>query len=260
MPRRGASLMLPEPSGWNDGRRTFWFVALGATAIVALILYWGVAAGLRGNYLTTVVTLGWAAFPAAVVLGLTLASFGRTSLHVETDSTGTTVLPDRRFSGLCLAGFLAFVPSGIIFVVFTPRGGIDIPMSRGMQIFAPIAIAGAVVVAVLTVITAWRRGGIGYLELSTRGIGIANIANTRSVDWDDIVEVTGEAEKRTRRAIVLRRHDGTEEIVESADLYAPRGVSLYWMVRHYWRHPEDRPELVDGRAIDRLRGQDFAVD
>lgn len=29
------------------------------------------------------------------------------------------------------------------------------------------------------------------------------------------------------------------------------------MARHYWRHPEDRNELTDGRALDRLRNDQF---
>jgi hypothetical protein len=32
------------------------------------------------------------------------------------------------------------------------------------------------------------------------------------------------------------------------------------MVRHYWRHPDDRSELTDGRALERLRDEPFALD
>ncbi|MFA7513234.1 MAG: hypothetical protein WCZ29_22390 [Mycolicibacterium vanbaalenii] len=37
-----------------------------------------------------------------------------------------------------------------------------------------------------------------------------------------------------------------------ADIYVPGGAGLYWLVRHYWKHPGDREELVDGRAPKRL--------
>ena len=42
--------------------------------------------------------------------------------------------------------------------------------------------------------------------------------------------------------------------------YAPNGAALYWMVRHYWKHPEDRAELTDGRALERLRTEQFEAE
>ena len=51
---------------------------------------------------------------------------------------------------------------------------------------------------------------------------------------------------------MLRRRDGTEKTIDGCDFYVPEGAGLYWMVRHYCRHANDRPELVDGRAVARL--------
>jgi hypothetical protein len=254
-------LKLPEPTGWRDGRRTFSWVVLGVLALVALLLYWGIAAALRGHYLTTVVAVGWAAFPVAVVLALALAANGQAALRASYDSIGTTIFPDKWFTVLFFAGLVVLIPGGVLFVIFVPRGDIDIPMSRGLQIFSPGLMGFAVVVAIIGLISAWRRGGIGYLKLTRSGIDNANIAFTKSVVWDDIVDVTDTAEtKRTRKAIVLCLRDGSEEVIEGADLYVPRGAALYWMVRHYWRHPDDRSELTDGRAVDRLRDGRFEHD
>jgi hypothetical protein len=189
---------------------------------------------------------------------MTLASVGRVGFRAAYDETGTTVLPDRLFGILFFAGLIVLIPSGVLFVIFTPRGQIDIPMSRGMQVFSPALMGFAVVVAIVGLISAWRRGGMGYLKLTRTGIDNANIAFTKSFDWDDIANITDSAEtKRTRKAIVLCLHDGSEEVIEGADLYVPRGSALYWMVRHYWSHSEDRPELTDGRAVERLRDGRF---
>ena len=254
-------LSLPEPTSWRDGRTTFKWIVVGVLALVAMPLYWGVAATLRGHYLTTVVILGWVAFPVAVVLALALASYGRTTLRVSYDSTGTKVLPDRTFSILGFSGLAAVIPGGVLFVIFVPSGDIDIPMTRGLQIFSPILMGFAVVVAISGLISAWRRGGMGYLKLTITGLDNANIVFTKSVDWDDIVNITDSAEtKRTRKAIVLCLQDGSEEVIEGADLYVPRGAALYWMVRYYWRHPDARSELTDGRAVDRLRDGRFEHD
>jgi hypothetical protein len=205
-----------------------------------------------------VVLFGWACFPLAVLAAIGLTSSGRVSLRAESDPTGTTVLPDRLFGILCVAGLVTVIPTGVLFIIFVPRGEIDIPMSRGMQIFSPALMSGAVLVAVLGLITAWRRGGMGYVKLTSAGLDNANIAFTKSVYWDDVVDVKDSSEeKRTRKAIVLCLRDGSEEIVGSADLYVPTGAALYWMVRHYWKHPENRAELADGRALDRLRNEQF---
>ena len=49
-------------------------------------------------------------------------------------------------------------------------------------------------------------------------------------------------------------------MIDGADFYVPNGVGLYWAVRHYWRHPEDRVELGDGRALQRLSEGRLDVD
>jgi hypothetical protein len=217
---------------------------------------------IRGHYLTTVALLGITVFPLVVVAALNLVAFGRTSLRAESDSEGTLLRPDRLFSTLMMVGFASVIPSGIVFIRYAPTGTLDIPMSRGYQIFSPIVMAFAVVTVVVGLVSALRRGGIGYLKLTPTGIDVANTLSTKAVNWDDVVDIRDRADtkKRTRKAIVFCLRDGSEEIVDGADFYVPRGVALYWMVRHYWRHPDDRPELTDGRALERLRDERFVPD
>jgi hypothetical protein len=56
----------------------------------------------------------------------------------------------------------------------------------------------------------------------------------------------------------VEMQDGSNHVVNAAN-FTPHGVALYWMMRHYWRHPEDRIELTDGRALERLRNEDFDI-
>lgn len=89
-------------------------------------------------------------------------------------------------------------------------------------------------------------------------IETVDILTKRVCEWDDVIDVVDHAESRkTRRAVVLRLRDGSEEVIDIADIYLPRGAALYWLVRHYWRHPEDRMELVDSRAPGRLHDGRF---
>ncbi|MGJ6124951.1 hypothetical protein QN239_20505 [Mycolicibacterium sp. Y3] len=237
------------------------WVLFGFSLIVGLSLAWGCITFTRGHYLTSAIIFGVMAFPSAVVIALLLVSFGHTRLNVTSDATGFTIRPDRRSTALFFVGIALFIPAGILFVIFTPTGQVDIPMSRGWQIFSPIGMGFGVIAAITGVLSAVRRGGIGYLKLTPTGIVNANIAFTTTHSWDDIGGVAATSNKRhTRKALVLKLRDGGEDVIESADLYTPGGTALFWMMRHYWQNPHDRVELADGRALERLRQQSFNLD
>jgi hypothetical protein len=96
------------------------------------------------------------------------------------------------------------------------------------------------------------------LRLTPDGIENANIFQTRQGSWDDVTDVSDEtANKNARQPISILMKDAKPILIQNASGYAPSGAALYWMVRHYWKHPEDRGELTDGHALERLRNEDF---
>lgn len=155
-----------------------------------------------------------------------------------------------------LTGLAATGPSELLLAFFIPRGVIDMPMTRGLQIFSPPLFLAVAVFAAIGLISWVRRGGVGYLKFSPAMVEIADVIKTRAVEWDDIVDVTDHSEtkdgKNAGRSVVLCLRDGSERAVGGLDLYVPRGVAVYWLVRHYWLHPEDRMELVDSRVDERF--------
>jgi hypothetical protein len=170
------------------------------------------------------------------------------------------LLPDRRFSALVVVSLVLATLSMLTIAIAVPMGAFDVPMSGGMRTFSPLVAGFGALVGVAGLFTGWRRGGVGYVGLSPDGVHIANIVYTESVDWDEIAQVTDTAQrKKTRKAVVLQLHDGSEKVIDGADLYVPGGATLYWMVRHYWLHAEDRIELVDGRAFERMSDGRFAT-
>jgi hypothetical protein len=215
---------------------------------------------LRGNLLTTVLVLGIVTFPVLMMAALAVAATGKTKLRTSGDATGFTVLPDKRFSMLYFTGMAVLAPSAILFAVFVPQGAIDLPMSRGMQV-SPVLFATAAVIAIGALILGVRREGVGYLKFTPSAIEIADVLKTREVEWDDIVDVRDHSDtkggNKAGRSVVLCLRDGGESVIGALNMYVPTGVPLYWMVRHYWRHPEDRAELRDSRALDRLRAGRF---
>ena len=251
-------LKLPEPDGWSGGR-TFLALAVAVSVVVAVAYCTlGVAAATRGNYLTLAVTLGWSAFLLTFSWAIALVGTRRTTLQTTSDATGFTLWPDRRFTRIVLVGVVAALPSSILFAVFAPVGGIEFASTTLLRTALPIGAGFAAFVGIAGLITAWRRGGVGHVKLTPAMIESADILSTRACEWDDVVDGADHAETRkARRAVVLRLRDGKEEIISVADIYVPGGVALYWLVRHYWRHPEDRTELVDTRATERLRDGRF---
>jgi hypothetical protein len=164
-----------------------------------------------------------------------------------------TLRADRTCTTLVLLAFAVMVPLGLIVVVFTLKGQLHMFTSAGGKIVSVALAAAVTVTAAVGLISVWRRGGVGYVKLAPAGIDVADMFRTTSVAWKDVVTVDDHAEsKRTRKAVVIKYSGGTESVIDGADFYVPNGAGLYWAVRHYWRHPEDRVELEDGRALQRL--------
>ncbi|MBS9532226.1 hypothetical protein KIH27_01330 [Mycobacterium sp. M1] len=254
-------LTMPKPTGWRDIRQTFSWACFGMLGLFSWFIYLGIAAGVRGDYLSAFAILGFLSGLTAPIAGAGLIVFGRMSTRVAHDEKGTTFLPDRCLNVFCLSGFVLLIPACIVLTIFIPRGGIAIPMSRGWQVFSPYLFGMIAVIAACGLISAWNRGGVGHFTITPSYIENADILSTKSVAWEDVVAVRDVADTaKAQNAIVLSLRNGSEQVIQGAGAYVPHGAALYWMVQHYFRHPEDRPELTDGRAIDRLRGGLFDVD
>lgn len=251
---------MPDPQGWeSSGHRLLLISAAGLMPAVAALGF-GLRALLRGSFLTALVVCALGASFVLVVVALQLVRRGRTALRAERDSAGTLLLPDRRFSALVVTSLGLATLSMLTIAVAAPIGVLDIPMSAGMRIASTFVAGFGALVGASGLFTGWRRGGVGYVGLSADGVDIADIVNTESVVWGEIVEVADCAEeKKTRKAVVLQLRDGREKVIDGADLYVPGGAPLYWMVRHYWLHAADRAELGDGRALERLSNGRFAT-
>jgi hypothetical protein len=255
-------LELPPPANWRRGRRHLVLISLAGFALMTYWTFSGVMAALRGSYATAYAVISVAAVPILIAVAVTLAMTGRVNVRTTSDATGFTLWPDKLFQVLGYAAFALLVPSGVLALVLLRRGEFDLPMPRGMQLtYMPATFAALVVIAVSALLAGLRRGGAGYVKLTPAMIESANALKTRAIEWEAVVNVSDSSgEKDFRRAAILHLKDGSEEAILGLDFYVPKGGSLYWMVRHYWKHPEDRMELVDTRAAERLRDGRFDLD
>lgn len=255
-----STLRLPKPEHWPERSVR---LALGAVTFGAGGLFsaaWAAIFAKRSDGLTAAVLAGFAIVALAFAGAVTLPQFGLVNARAVYDSRGTKLQVDRVVILLFTVALLAAVPSGVLFVIFVPRGDVGIPMTHGERIFTPYLIGLGVLCAAAGLIAMVTRGGPGYLRLTPQGFEIIGILFTRKGRWQDVTNITDEApDKRMPFAIsIVMRNDATR-VIQGATSYTPYGRGLYWMIRHYWLHPENRAELTDGRALERLRNERFEV-
>jgi hypothetical protein len=253
-------LRLPEPDNWPTGRRRFVVVTLVSAAFVTLGVLFGIRAVLRGDYYVAAMLFGLQVPIVMTLIAIHLVARGHTALNTDVDSTGTTFRADRTFTWIMLLAFATSIPLGIFYVTCTLSGDLVMFTSPRGRLGSVVSMATVTVISSWGLISAWRRGGVGFIKLTPVGVEIADILRTKLVAWHEVDAVTDDSEsKKTRKAIVLERGDGAEHVIEGPDFYVPEGAGLFWMVRHYWSHPDDRAELADHRGLQRLREARFDV-
>ncbi|MGV0746093.1 hypothetical protein [Mycolicibacterium sp. XJ870] len=144
------------------------------------------------------------------------------------------------------------------YIAFISRGIAELPLATpGRDVVNRYLMISLLILSLFGLAALLRRRGAGYFRIGPDGVENADIFRTRTARWHDVVDITDKADKRSRNPIVFVLKDAKPIVVPNADRYEPNFGALYWMVRQYWQHPEDRAELTDGRALERLRNEDF---
>ncbi|SRX95430.1 hypothetical protein [Mycobacterium shimoidei] len=250
--------MLPKPEHWRDNTVQLvpGFALFGGAGAFSAV--WTVIFASRGDYLTAIITAGGTMFVLGLVLAAGWTELERVTVRGICDSRGLMLRPDRVITALWVIAFVAAVPSGLLYVVFVPRGEVSISMTRGEQIFTPYLVGFGLLFVVVGLIALVVRRGPGYVHLTPRGFELADILFTYRGTWTDITDITDIAPNKQKRApIVIIMKTGPPHVYTGAKACTPGGAALYWMLRHYWLHPENRDELVDGRALERLHNEQF---
>ncbi|MEW5809547.1 MAG: hypothetical protein AB1925_08830 [Actinomycetota bacterium] len=189
---------------------------------------------------------GLAVFCTAGVAALLLTVRASAARYADWSEAGTTV---RVHPAIAWMWSIALV-GGAIGSAFTAWFGSVSAVSRYL-------LGSLLVLSVLGLCAFARTRETGYLRIGREGIAFGDILRTRIARWEQVEGITDHADTRARNPIALGLRDGKPIVVANADRFASSGPSLYWMVRHYWLHPEARDELTDGRALQRLRNHDF---
>jgi hypothetical protein len=207
----------------------------------------------RGEYLSAVVALGFAFLTLGLVLMLAIVASRKVQPRVRREEGGIMVRPDRRVDNLLMAstfgGFLAMA----FYAIFAPLDMIAIRVPRNDERYFVFACAAAIVVGVFSLWQIIRRRGTSYVRITVDGLELGNTVNSAERSWDELTDVADRPERARRPSgtTYITSVDGRTRILPS-DWYTPGGHALRELVHFYWKHPEDRVELTDGRALQRL--------
>jgi hypothetical protein len=239
------------------------FAIIFCSGMGLLCLIWAVVTFGRGEYLTTVVVSGLAIFCLGLLVPFAAAKLGRVTPQMAFDAAGTTVKPDRGVDVFRQIWLIATVIATALFAVFSPLGKLDIPVPHEMRLYVPFASAATAIAGLPMLWRAFRHGALHYARLTSSGFEFAQGLSTIRGGWDDVGDVTDRlpgAGPALRSSIVMVMSGGQNRTLAAADLFTPDGRDLRELVEFYWRHPEHRGELTDGRALERLRDEQFDED
>ena len=207
----------------------------------------------RGEYLSAVVALGFAFLTLGLVLMLAIVASRKVQPRVRREEGGIMVRPDRRVDNLLMAstfgGFLAMA----FYAIFAPLDMIAIRVQRNDERYFVFACAAAVLVGIFSLVQIIRRRGTNYVRMTADGLEMGNTVSSAERSWNDVTDVADRAQnsRHPSGTTYIKTADERTRIIPS-DWYTPGGYALRELVRFYWKHPEDREELTDGRALQRI--------
>ncbi|MFV8166822.1 hypothetical protein ACNQVK_32730 [Mycobacterium sp. 134] len=247
-----------QPENWKNRTvvLTLAFLMFGGMLVACVVMT--VNALQRDDDVYAVISGGFALTIGGVLLGCALGAVGSVRLRAVSTEAGTTLR--------CATGtMLCFGTTGIAlaltatFYLICAQDRDDLPLMNPEN--PGDAIWTMVILLIITVIAlVWYlvKGRTPLLRLGPHSVTYVDGTSSRTESWDGITDITDVPPNRnSRHPICLVRKYDRAIVIENASFYAPSGAALYWMVRHYWLHPENRMELTDGRALERLRTEDF---
>lgn len=250
----------PAPSHWTSGFPAP--AAFGLLVIVGGAVYSAtqmVVAIQRSSPLAAIATAGLTVFFSAMVCALACTLLVTSDRDTRWDDGGTTLRVNPSIAwcyGVALLGGLVGSACYLVLSWWGDSGRLPLA-AAGNGGVARFLMAALLVLSAGGLIALLRTREPGRLRIDVDGNTHFDILRTRTASWSEVESVTDEAGRRVRNPVVFTVRNGKPIVVSNADRYGSGGAAAYWLARHYWRHPADRGELVDGRALERLREGGF---
>lgn len=214
--------------------------------------FWAYSAIRHLQFITAVIAVGFVL--TWLFIAAQVAASKNAAIETKFDESGTLLRPGIRFEMSQRRIHAALALSGVTMFIAWISDWLYLPLPDGVGQVFPIAFGVAGLVAGWFWFVFKRQGGTSYLLLTPEKFEFPNLGSLNTGKWDDITAVTDKlpTEERFWTPMVITMRDGSILAMDSPGSYTPKGTALIELVRFYWRHPEQRVELTDGRALDRL--------
>ncbi|MBJ7339779.1 hypothetical protein [Mycolicibacterium sp.] len=247
------------PPNWEEKLSPL--ALFGLLVAIAGIVYFAaqtVVSAARGSTPAALTAGGLAAFSLGFVGAIWSTFFLSARQCAGSSRAGTVVRIHPVIAWCCGVALVGGLVGSFCYLFFVSRGLASLPFATpgGERVNRYLMIT-LLVLTVTGLVALLRSREPGYLRMGVDGIEHANMFRSRRARWEDILAVTDKPDKRARNPIVFVVKDAKQVVVPNADRYGSSGAALYWMARYYWKHPEARDELTDGRALERLRDEKF---
>lgn len=208
-------------------------------------------------------TWGWLLCAVGVAVGALAAdqlyaAGGRTGrLRLRTTETGLVVLGSPWSRAVDVVAAVVFVVALVASLLASVDAGAE-PGGSGLATAGPV-----VVLALLAALAFYRVLGVlatrrrtSRLRLHSEGVEASGADGRATFSWDAL---TGVQAGPGPNVLVLLGHAGTDVPLPAVELRSdPQLVAR--LLEHYRTHPRDRAELVDERALSRVREDRLAAE
>lgn len=242
---------LPAPEGWSNRFLLYGIALLAMGSLGLFFTYKTVLAAQRTHWLAATICLAVVLFSLITSAGIVWVMMGRTKLRATVDAAGTTLRP-APIAKYLAALLVTIVIGTALFLIFGSQVHDDLPATAKDRGKVIALLFGSLLA--LGFMARTRRRPAPILRLSAAGIEFSDSYTTFTLAWHEIRDITGRAPKsKTYRPVVFEVHrDAPPAVINNASAWAPDGAALFWLIHHYWLHSQDRAELSNGVAIERL--------
>lgn len=237
-------------------------IALAAIGVFAGV--WVVIWLTRGSYLTALIILGLTIWAFGFAVYFLYTTLGAAKPRVESGATGTLLRPGRFLDTVFFVSTATIFTAALLYLIFRLFGMVDYVPTGFMRVAVPVGCGSLVAFGAPTLYRMFTHGGGAHLRLDPAGFEVWNgqWGTLRRGTWDDIEEILDHPVKGGKpynEVIVFALPNGRSAVL-IADAITGNPRALREWVKFYWRHPEHRDELVDGRGLRRLADQKYATE
>ncbi|MGE2726073.1 hypothetical protein [Mycolicibacterium pulveris] len=225
---------------------------------------WVVLWLLRESYLTALIILGVTIWAFGFTVNFFYTMLGAAKPRIETGAAGTLLRSDRFADASLNAATGAIFAAATLYLIFAPFGMVDYTPTGVMRVAVPASCVFLVMFGAPTLYRTLKHRGGGHLRLDPGGFEVWNgqWGSFRRGEWDEIEQIRDKPAKGStplNEVIIFVLPKGRSAMLISNAITGNSRALLEW-VRFYWRHPEYRGELTDGRALRRLEEETFTTE